>query len=241
MAEEITLATADGDMPTYLATPPGDASGGIVVVQEAFGVTPHIQSICRRLADAGYTAIAPALFHRIGSPVHDYGDFNAVMPSMGSLTAGGIETDLDAAFAYLHERGFDDARIGIVGFCMGGTVAFFAATQWQLGAAVTFYGGGISQGRFGFPSLLDIAPELQTPWLGLYGDRDQGIPVDEVESLRRVVAGAPVPTEIVRYPEAAHGFNCDDRPEAFHEPSAKDAWARTLAWFEQHLASRERG
>jgi carboxymethylenebutenolidase len=118
---------------------------------------------------------------------------------------------------------------------MGGTVAFFAATQWHLGAAVTFYGGGISQGRFGFPSLLDIAPELQTPWLGLYGDRDQGIPVDEVESLRRVVAKAPVPTEIVRYPQAVHGFNNNDRPDAYHEPSAKDAWARTLAWFGQYL------
>jgi carboxymethylenebutenolidase len=236
MAEEITLKTADGDMPTYLATPAGASSGGIVVVQEAFGVTPHIESICRRLADAGYTAIAPALFHRTGSPVHGYDDFNAVMPSMGSLTAGGIEVDLDSAFADLRERGFDDASTGIVGFCMGGTVTFFAATQWQLGAAVTFYGGGVSQGRFGFPSLLDIAPELQTPWLGLYGDLDQGISVDEVESLRRVVAAAKAPTEIVRYPEAPHGFNNDDRPDAYHEPSASDAWSRTLAWFGQYLA-----
>jgi carboxymethylenebutenolidase len=235
MAEEIVLATADGDMPTYLATPDGDARGGIVVVQEAFGLTTHIQSICRRLADAGYTAIAPALFHRVGSPVHDYGDFNAVMPSMGSLTAGGIETDLDAAFADLKARGFQDRRTGVVGFCMGGTVTFFAATQWALGAAVTFYGGGVSLGRFGFPSLLDLAPELQTPWLGLYGDLDQGISVDDVESLRRVTAKASVPTEIVRYPDATHGFNCDDRPEAYNEPSATDAWRRTLAWFTQHL------
>ena len=87
----------------------------------------------------------------------------------------------------------------------------------------------------GFPSLLDIAPELRTPWLGLYGDLDQGIPVDEVEALRRVAAAAPVPTEIVRYPEAGHGFNCDDRPDAYHEPSATDAWRRTLAWFAEHL------
>jgi carboxymethylenebutenolidase len=236
MAEEITLATADGDMPTYLASSPGDARGGIVVVQEAFGVTPHIQSICRRLADAGYTAIAPALFHRVGSPVHEYGDFKAVMPSMASLTAGGIASDLDAVLADLHGRGFDDTRIGIVGFCMGGTVACVAATQWRLGAAVTFYGGGVSQGRFGFPSLLDIAPELQTPWLGLYGDLDQGISVEDVEALRRVAGKAPAPTEIVRYPDAVHGFNCDDRPEAYNEAAATDAWARTLAWFGQYLA-----
>jgi carboxymethylenebutenolidase len=235
MAQEITLATADGDMPTYVAAHDGDARGGIVVVQEAFGVTTHIQSICRRLAQAGYTAIAPALFHRVGSPVLDYGDFDSVRPAMMSLTAGGIEADLDAAFAELQRRGFSDASTGIVGFCMGGTVALFAGTQWHLAAAVTFYGGGVSQGRFGFPSLLDVAPELQTPWLGLYGDLDQGISVDEVESLRRVVAAAAVSTEIVRYPDAGHGFNCDDRPDAYHEASATDAWGRTLAWFGQYL------
>jgi carboxymethylenebutenolidase len=235
MAEEITLATTDGDMPTYVAIPDGDASGAVVVVQEAFGVTPHIQHLCRRLAESGYTAIAPALYHRVGSPVLDYTDFDAVMPAMTSLTAGGIETDLDAAFAELKRRGFTDASTGIVGFCMGGTVALFAGTQWQLGAAVTFYGGGVSQGRFGFPSLLDVAPELQTPWLGLFGDLDQGISVDEVESLRRVAAAASVPTEVVRYPDAGHGFNNDDRPDAYHEPSATDAWRRTLAWFAQYL------
>jgi carboxymethylenebutenolidase len=235
MAEEIVLTTTDGDMPAYVASPDGAARAAIVVVQEAFGVTPHIQSICRRLADAGYAAIAPSLFHRVGSPVLEYGDFKAVMPAMTSLTAGGIEFDLDAAFAELVRRGFDEAHTGIVGFCMGGTVALFAGTQWQLGAAVTFYGGGVAQGRFGFPSLLDVAPDLRTPWLGLYGDLDQGIPVDEVESLRRVAAKAPVATEVVRYPDAGHGFNCNDRPEAYHEKSAADAWARTLAWFTQHI------
>ena len=239
MPEEIVLTTTDGDMPAYVASPEGDARGGIVVVQEAFGVTPHIHGICRRLADAGYTAVAPSLFHRVGSPVLDYGDFEAVMPAMTSLTAGGIQADLDAAFEALVKRGFDYPSIGIVGFCMGGTVALFAGTQWQLGAAVTFYGGGVAQGRFGFPSLLDIAAELQTPWLGLYGDLDQGIPVDDVESLRRVASAAPVPTAIVRYPEAAHGFNNDDRPDAYHEGSATDAWRRTLAWFEQHLKARD--
>jgi carboxymethylenebutenolidase len=235
MAEEIVLATADGDMPAYLATPDGDARAAVVVVQEAFGVTPHIESICRRLAEAGYAAIAPALFHRVGSPVLEYGNFEAVRPAMMSLTTGGIETDLDAVLADLAQRGFSEQHTAIVGFCMGGTVALFAATQWRLAAAVTFYGGGVAQGRFGFPSLLDLAPELRSPWLGLYGDLDQGIPVDEVEALRRVTAKAPVPTEIVRYAEAGHGFNCNDRPDAYHEASAADAWQRTLAWFDRHL------
>jgi carboxymethylenebutenolidase len=235
MVQSITLTTADGDMPASVATPDGAARGGIVVVQEAFGLTSHIDSICDRFADAGYLAVAPALFHRVGSPVLSYGDFEAVRPAMMSLTAGGIEIDLDAALAHLRGHGVSDSAIGVVGFCMGGTVALFAGTQWKLGAAVTFYGGGVAPGRFGFPSLLDIAPDLQMPWLGIYGDLDQGIPVDEVESLRRVAAKAPVPTEVVRYPEAGHGFNCDDRPDAYHEPSATDAWQRTLAWFAAHL------
>ncbi|HEY5014917.1 MAG TPA: dienelactone hydrolase family protein [Acidimicrobiia bacterium] len=222
-------------MSAYLATPDGEARAAVVVVQEAFGVTPHIESICRRLAEVGYVAIAPALFHRVGSPVLEYGDFEAVRPAMTSLTAGGIGTDLDAVFADLGTRGFPEQRTAIVGFCMGGTVALFAATQWPLAAAVTFYGGGVAQGRFGFPSLLDLAPELRSPWLGLYGDLDQGIPVDEVEALRRVAAKAAVPTEIVRYAEAGHGFNCNDRPDAYHEASAADAWQRTLAWFDRHL------
>jgi carboxymethylenebutenolidase len=235
MAEEIVLTTVDGDMPAYVATPGSDARGGVVVVQEAFGVTPHIQSICDRLAVAGYVGIAPALFHREGSPVLDYGDLQAVMPVMTALTAGGIETDLDAAFAELKQRGFEGESVGIVGFCMGGTVALFAGTQWRLGAAVTFYGGGVTQGRFGFPSLVDVAPDLQSPWLGLYGDLDQGIAVEEVEALRRVAGEAKVETEVVRYPDAGHGFNCNDRPDAYHEPSATDAWGRTLAWFAAHL------
>jgi carboxymethylenebutenolidase len=235
MADELVLTTEDGDMPTYVATPDGTARGGIVVVQEAFGVTTHIQSICRRLADAGYVAVAPSLFHRVGSPVLDYGNFEAVRPAMMSLTAGGIETDLDAAFAELKQRGSSGTNTGVVGFCMGGTVALFAGAQWALGAAVTFYGGGVAQGRFGFPSLLDVAADLQTPWLGIYGDLDQGIPVDEVEALRRVADAASVPTEVVRYADAGHGFNCDDRPDAFHAPSAADAWKRTLAWFDAHI------
>ncbi|MHB8452253.1 MAG: dienelactone hydrolase family protein, partial [Mycobacteriales bacterium] len=101
----------------------------------------------------------------------------------------------------------------------------------------TFYGGGVSAGRFGLPSLVDMAPGLKTPWLGLYGDLDQGIPVEQVESLRDAIAKAPVPTEIVRYPEAGHGFHCDAR-DSYHQPSAGDAWQRTLDWFTGGLAAQ---
>ncbi len=236
MTKTETLPTPDGPMPAFVAEPEGASRGGVVVVQEAFGVTPHIESICTRLADAGYTAIAPALFHREGSPVYTYDtDFAEIGPVMSTLNAVGLTSDLNAAFGYLERDGFPTARAGVVGFCMGGSVSFYAATLRPLGAAVTFYGGGIAQGRFGLPPQLELASKLQTPWLGLYGDEDRGIPTDDVEQLRTVTDALPVDTAIVRYPHAGHGFNCDDR-DAYDEDSAKDAWARTLEWFGAHIA-----
>ncbi len=232
--ETPTLPTADGDMPAFLARPDGVAAGGVLVVQEAFGLTGHIQSICQRLADAGYAALAPAYFHRSGSPVFEYGDMTSIGPVMMAMTAEGIRADTAAALDHLASLGFGESQIGVVGFCMGGSVTLVTAVDHPLGAAVTFYGGGVTQGRFGFEPLAEQAPRLQTPWLGLFGDQDQGIPVDDVEALRAAAGRADVETEVVRYPEAGHGFNCDDR-DAFHPSSADDAWARTLAWFSSHL------
>ncbi len=237
----ITIDTVDGPMPAFEASPAGEAKGGIVVVQEAFGVTTHIEHICTRLADAGWRAVAPAFFHRQGSPVLAYDDLTAVMPVMMELTSGGITTDLLASFAYLEGAGFTAAQTGVVGFCMGGSVTFYAATLRQLGAAVTFYGGGVAEGRFGLPSLIEQAPQLQTPWLGLYGDLDQGIPSDDVDQLRKFAAAAPVPTEIVQYPDADHGFNCNDRPAVFNATAAAAAWERTLHWFERYVGSTSKG
>ena len=232
---QITIDTTDGPMPAFEASPEGDAKGGIVVVQEAFGVTEHIENIARRLADAEWYAVAPAFFHRQGSPVLAYDDFASVMPVMKELNAEGITVDLAAAFAHLETAGFSAAASGIVGFCMGGSVTFYAATLRALGAAVTFYGGGVAEGRFGLDSLIDQAPRLQTPWLGVYGDLDQGIPSADVETLREAVAEVKVPAEIVRYPDADHGFNCNDRPAVFNPTAAADAWGRTLDWFDRYL------
>lgn len=235
MGTTIEITTADGTMPAALAEPSGTPTGGIVVIQEAFGLTDHIVDVTRRLADAGWLAIAPALFHRQGSPVFDYGDYEKMFPVFKELSADGVNMDVDATIADLARRGIPSERTGIVGFCMGGTVTMQAAARLPLGAAVTFYGGGVAEGRFGFPSCLDIAADLRTPWLGLYGDLDKGIPVDDVEALRVAAKQAKAETEIVRYPEADHGFNCDAR-ESYHPPSAADAWSRTLAWFDRHLA-----
>jgi carboxymethylenebutenolidase len=221
-------------MAVYDAEPEGTARGAVVVIQEAFGVNDHIEDVTRRFASAGYRAVAPHLFHRTGDPVLDYGDIPQVLPHMQAITKDGLLDDLESTLGYLDDAGFGMSRTCIVGFCMGGTVAFIAATRFELAAAVTFYGGGVAEGRFGVPPLLELASELKAPWLGLYGDADKGIPVEQVEALRKVLGKVPATAEIVRYAEADHGFHCDMR-DSYHEPSAKDAWERTLAWFETHL------
>ena len=229
---EITIDTDDGPMAAFEALPDTEPRGAIVVVQEAFGVTNHICDVAVRLADDGWRAVAPALFHRLGAPVFAYDDLASVMPAMGGLDADGIRMDLEASLDYL---GTANGDTGIVGFCMGGTLAFYAATLRPLGAAVTFYGGGVDEGRFGLPSLIELAPTLQAPWLGCYGDLDAHITVDSVERLRTATAAAPVPAEVVRYGDADHGFHCDDRPGVFNAAAAHDAWQRTLLWFDHHL------
>ena len=232
---EIIIETQDGPMPAFEATPAGEDRGAVVVIQEAFGVTTHIEDVARRLADAGWRAIAPALFHRQGSPVIAYDDMQSVMPAMGQLTAEGLTTDVTAALDHVESTGRPASRTGIVGFCMGGSVTLYAGTLRPLGAAVTFYGGGVTEGRFGLPSLSALAPTLQTPWLGLYGDLDKSISVEEVEQLRAAADKAPVDTEIVRYATADHGFNCDDRPAVYNAEAAADGWRRTLEWFDRHM------
>jgi carboxymethylenebutenolidase len=205
------------------------------VIQEAFGVNDHIQDVTRRFADAGYHAIAPAMFHRAGGGTAPYDDFNQVLPLFEGLTDPGIVMDVDAARQHLNGAGFPDEAIGIVGFCMGGRVTFLVSLEMALGAAVGFYGGGIVAGRFvQFPPLIDRVGELQTPWLGLFGDEDGSIPVDDVERLRQELDGTDVASDVVRYAGADHGFHCDQRP-SYHAEAATDAWGRTLAWFEQHL------
>jgi carboxymethylenebutenolidase len=221
--------------PLTVQSPGGTVRGGIVVVQEAFGVNDHIEDVCRRFAAEGWLAVAPHLFHRSGDPKLGYSEMAQVMPHMQALTSQGVLADMDAALARLQAEGIPPDRQGVVGFCMGGTVTLVTAAERQVGAAVTFYGGGVKEGRFGFPPLVEEAPKLRAPWLGLYGDLDQGIPVADVEELRAAAAASGQPTEVVRYPEAGHGFHCDQR-DSYHAPSAADAWVRTLAWFDRYLA-----
>ncbi|MFA7323599.1 MAG: dienelactone hydrolase family protein [Candidatus Nanopelagicales bacterium] len=221
--------------PLTVRKPAGAPKGGVIVIQEAFGITDHIVDVCERLADAGYLAVAPAMFHRAGSPIVAYDDIPAAIEVMSALTPAEMASDVDDALNYLLSEGLTMQQCGITGFCMGGTVTYHTAVRLPLGAAVTFYGGGVAAGRMGYESFIDEVGKLQTPWLGLFGDLDRGIPFADLELLR--TAGEKVVTEIeiVRYPEADHGFHCPDRPAVFHQASSDDAWKRAVAWFDSHL------
>ena len=233
----LTLDVPDGAMPVYEAVPDGNARGAVVVVQEAFGVNAHIEDVTRRLAEAGYHAVAPHLFHRTGSPAYGYEDIGEVMPNLLALSDDGILADVGSVLDHLRAAGWSDRQIGIVGFCMGGRVTFLVAGHEALGAAVGFYGGSVVTGRSeAMPSLLHLAASMRTPWLGLFGDADGSIPVEDVETLRGALdAGAGVDTSIVRYPDAQHGFHCDLR-DSYDPAAAADGWRRTLEWLGGHLA-----
>ncbi len=236
-AHDVTVDTADGPTRLYEAKPAGEARGALVVIQEAFGVNAHIEDVTRRAAAAGYHAVAPDFFHRSGpGAVVEYGQFEQVMEYFQDLGSdNAILTDVDAALDHLRAAGFADSRIGAVGFCFGGRVSFLVALRRALGACVGFYGGGIVTGRFPqFPALASEVAGLQTPWLGLFGDRDGSIPVEDVEALRAALERASVDTEIVRYAEAGHGFHCDRRPD-YRPDDAADAWRRAIDWFSSHL------
>jgi carboxymethylenebutenolidase len=232
----VMLDHPDGEMRLYEAVPDGGATAGIVVIQEAFGVNEYIEDVTRRLADAGYHAVAPDLFHRSGGGTAPYDDFEKVLPLFAGLDSDDhILRDVDAALGHLAAAGIDGAHTGIVGFCFGGRVTILACLRRDIAAGVGLYGGGIVTARFPqFPPLLDeITADLE-PWLGLFGDLDGSIPIDDVETLRAKLDEVGATADIGRYANAGHGFHCNVR-DAYVEDAAHDAWARTLAWFDKYV------
>jgi carboxymethylenebutenolidase len=227
----ITLQTADGPMDLYDIVPDAPNGAAVIVIQEAFGVNDHIEDVTRRFGSEGFRAVAPHIFHRAGGGTAPYDDFAKVLPLFEGLSDDALLVDVDAAILHLNKAGYADEAIGIVGFCMGGRVTFLVAAERALGAAVSFYGGGLVTARFPqFPPLIDRAASLKTPWLGLFGDLDTSIPAEDVEAIKKALTDASVATEVVRYPDAEHGFHCDQRP-SYNAEASKDAWSRTLSWF----------
>lgn len=224
-----TIALTNGtQLRLTVAEPDNVVRGGLVVLHEARGVTDLIRVLVGALAEEGWLAVAPHLYHHDGVDDEVDGDDEA-SDRVRQLSGESVLTDTDAAFVWLSDRGVSADQQGVIGFDIGGTAALVVAASRRIGAAVTVGGGGIvSPLSDGLPPLVDIAGELSCPWLGLYGERDTRIPAEEVDKLREVADGAQVATDVVRYPQADHRF--DTAPE-----SATEAWRRTRNWFDLHL------
>jgi carboxymethylenebutenolidase len=240
----VVVETPDGPMEGHFTLPGrGGRVPGVLVAQEAFGVNAHIQSVCRRLAETGYAALAPELYHRKGNGVIvEYADFEKARPLLGSLTSDGLTSDVLSALSFLDAHpGVDPAHIGIVGFCMGGYVSFLAACRTHVSAAVCFYGGGIvtERPKAKLAPLLSEAERIRCPVLGLFGEEDASISLADVAAIRERLSSLRKVSEIVTYPGAGHGFFCEERP-SYREEAAADAWKRTLDWFGRHLRPAER-
>jgi carboxymethylenebutenolidase len=233
--KESTVTLSNGTMEAFLVTPEGETSGpAIIVAMEAFGVNSHIREVCRRLAAEGYVVLAPDFYHRTGTMLtYSYDDPKRREP-FSALTNEGIEEDIHAALEYLEDMdGVDAGRIGIVGFCVGGFMAFLAACRTDVATAVCFYGGGIVNPREGLKlePLLAEADNMKVPVLMLFGDKDSSIPMSDVEAIRKRLDMQARQHEVIVYPGAEHGFNCDERA-SFHAQASKDAWNRTIKWLE---------
>jgi carboxymethylenebutenolidase len=225
MGTHTTLTAADGHLlEAYLAEPAGPARGGVVVLQEIFGVNGHIRSVADGYAEAGFLAVAPALFDRVERGVdlgYDAGGIeHGIAIARGKLDYGRVMADVRAAVAAVAAAG----KVGVVGYCWGGMLAAMASVQLGdvVAAAVGYYGGGTT-------NLLGRPPT--TPLLLHFGERDHAIPLEDVERIRSAWPDA----EIHVYEGAEHGFNCDQRA-SHHAPSAALALERTLAFFGHHLA-----
>ena len=238
-AGEVKIPTSDGEIPGYRAMPAkGESSPVILVVQEIFGVHEHIKDICRRFAKAGYLAVAAEMYARQGD-VSQYKDFSDIIKNVVSKVADKqVMSDLDAATDWAGKNGGDTSKLGITGFCWGGRIVWlYSAHSSRVKAGVAWYGRLTGEKNEITPHQpLDIAGKLNAPVLGLYGGKDQGIPLEQVEKMNALLKSAGGKSEIVVYPEAPHGFHADYRP-SYREDNAKDAWTRAMAWFKKHGVS----
>ncbi|MBI4997403.1 MAG: dienelactone hydrolase family protein [Rhodocyclales bacterium] len=229
----IEVPTADGPLAAYRAMPAGGRKlPTVLVVHEIFGVHEYIKDVCRRLAKAGYLAIAAEMYARHG----DVAKMSNIRDILDGPVAAASDaehmSDLDACAAWAAKNGGDPARLGITGFCRGGrTTWLYAAHNPKLKAAVAWYGqldGAPSPKQPKWP--LDLAGQIKAPVLGFYGGQDQGISLDDVESMRDELKKAGSKSTLHVYPDAPHAFHADYRP-TYRKEFAEDGWQRMLAWF----------
>jgi carboxymethylenebutenolidase len=242
-AGEVTIDVAGFKMPAYRAQPAGRTGLPVVLVlSEIFGVHEYIADTARRLARAGYLAIAPELFVRQGD-AQAYGEVARLQAEVISKVPDAqVLADLDASVAWAAAHGGDADRLGVTGFCWGGRQTWlFAAHHPKVRAGVAWYGRLVGQPSELMPrNPVDVAGQLKAPVLGLYGGADTGIPLDTVDKMKAALAqaagqgqAAAKASQFVVYPDAPHAFHADYRP-SYRKDAADDGWRRALAWFQQH-------
>lgn len=222
MSETVKLKASDGhELDAYVAKPAGQPLGGLVVVQEIFGVNSHIRSVADRFAREGYYAVAPAIFDRQQKNVQlGYAgeDMQNAMGLMQKLDFDKVLLDVDAALQYARKQ--TGKPTGVVGYCFGGTIAWLSATRLHPDAAVGYYGGYIAK-------FADEKPHA--PIILHFGKLDKHIPASDVEKIQKANPQVPV-----YWYDADHGFNCDARG-SYNQPAAQLALERTLQFFKEHL------
>ena len=229
--ETITLTVSDDtQMQAHVARPEGAPTKGIIVIQEAFGVTDYIRRMTERLAQQGFLAIAPEMFHRSAEAGAEfsYTDFPSVQPHMQALTIEGQAADLSAAHAWLLEQGVPEGKTAALGFCMGGRASFIANATLPLACAVSFYGGGIAE------QLLDRVKDLSGAQLLMWGGKDDHIKVEQTRAVSDALAAAGKPFVEATFSEAGHAF-ARDVGDHYHEESEKEAWALADAFLAEHV------
>jgi carboxymethylenebutenolidase len=235
-AGETKIPTSQGSLPAYYARPAGAGPfPTVLVIEEIFGVHEYIKDTCRRLAHAGYLAVAPELYARIGdlSAMTDVGAI--VRDVISKAPDDRLLEDLDSTAVWAAGNKGDPARLAVTGFCRGGRdVWMYDAHNPTLKAAVAWYGPIKGQ-----PSPIqptnpgDIAADLKAPLLGMYGGQDTGIAVPDVQAAAAKARAAGKTVEIVVYPDAPHGFHADYRP-SYRKADAEEGWGRMLAWFKKY-------
>jgi carboxymethylenebutenolidase len=224
--EKVSFPANGGTGRGYLALPRGlGPHKAVVVIQEWWGLNEHIEDVVRRFADAGYLGLAPDLYH--GQVADEPDDARRLAMDLQIPEAA---KEMAGAAAYLAGRA-DVApnKVGAIGFCMGGSLALLlAASSPDIGAVASFYGGR--------PLSTDDLRSVSAPVLAIFGEQDEGIPPERHADLDSALSEIGVPHAIYVYPGAPHAFFNDSRPHSYRPVAARDAWARTLAWFDKYLA-----
>ncbi len=241
-AGESNMPAGQDSIPVYMARP--DTGTGpwpvVVVVSEIFGVHEYIADVCRRFAKAGYMAVAPEFFYRIGDP-GSLATIAEIQSQIVSQTADSmVMADIGHALDWAGKQGGDLRRAAITGFCWGGRITWLACAHHpQLKAGVAWYGRLTGDRNERFPRHpLDVADTLKAPVLGLYGSADTGIPMPQVEQMQRKLRESNNPvsrnSHIRVFVDAPHAFHADYRA-TYREGPAREGWADALAWLKQHM------